>query len=621
MPSLGDWAEPLTVGGSAEMLPKLRKCPGWAPWGEGHTGPGWAPAPDLQPHSAQERSARFSQESPAGVSLRIFWAMEESAGKAGLSGKSWMKSRPSSRLRVSSGSRGTEPGWGWRVGGEGQAGRPSPPPQPRSPRAALPRPRWTHSRAQPPQDAQQPPSRPCRLPGAPAEESTGRLWLAALTGRGVGGVGGSPLSPGGAGPCGSPSPLTQEGDAGMSRQLLAASLGEDVGALLGHRHGVHLHPLCSQGAGGVGGSWPPMPAIAQDSPSSGGRQSRSCSPRAQSPAAPPSCRRSAPASRPPRTPPGDRERGRGSRWVPRKQPRWVRRTGQSVCPGAKAPMWDQYLGRGDHEGPQGAVGAQGVHHGHVLIRGPRGRVHKQVVQLPPGHIGHKLLYQRCGDPGRLRVGGSRRAGRVSLGPRSPQGRVTFGPRPTCIRRAVCATVRQEQGETLPQHPQDFCSGPSFDGWSGDPPRADVCAPERWPVGNARQAWPGSSPHPGPAPTPGSPALALGGSRTLSAEAEAPEPAQVPHRAPSCPGRTRQLKASWLRLTLSLPRPTVCVLAGLTGQGWGERLGSEDRQQSFPQRPRWWGGWGASNLAWHYRSSWGLSTPQPRPAAPAGSPQT
>lgn len=163
-----------------------------------------------------------------------------------------MKSRPSSRLRVSSGSRGTEPGWGWRVGGEGQAGRPSPPPQPRSPRAALPRPRWTHSRAQPPQDAQQPPSRPCRLPGAPAEESTGRLWLAALTGRGVGGVGGSPLSLGGAGPCGSPSPLTQEGDAGMSRQLLAASLGEDVGALLGHRHGVHLHPLLAGGGRGWG---------------------------------------------------------------------------------------------------------------------------------------------------------------------------------------------------------------------------------------------------------------------------------------------------------------------------------------------------------------------------------
>lgn len=73
-------------------------------------GPGQVPTPDLQPHSAQERSACLGQESPMGVSLRIFWAMEESAGNAGLSGKSWMKSRPSSRLRVSSGSRGTEPG-------------------------------------------------------------------------------------------------------------------------------------------------------------------------------------------------------------------------------------------------------------------------------------------------------------------------------------------------------------------------------------------------------------------------------------------------------------------------------------------------------------------------------
>lgn len=65
--------------------------------------------------------------------------------------------------------------------------------------------------------------------------------------------------------------------------------------------------------------------------------------------------------------------------------------------------WDdalQYLGRGDHESPQGVVGAQGIHCGHVLVRGPWGRVHNQVVQLPPGHVRHKLLYQRCKDPGR-----------------------------------------------------------------------------------------------------------------------------------------------------------------------------------------------------------------------------
>lgn len=58
-----------------------------------------------------------------------------------------------------------------------------------------------------------------------------------------------------------------------------------------------------------------------------------------------------------------------------------------------------YLWRGDHEGPQGAIGAQRLHSSHVLIRGPRGRVHNQVIQLSPGHVRHELLYQRCRDPG------------------------------------------------------------------------------------------------------------------------------------------------------------------------------------------------------------------------------
>lgn len=49
------------------------------------------------------------QESRVDVPSRIFWAMEVSAENAGLFGNSWMKSRPSSRLLVSSGSRGTEP--------------------------------------------------------------------------------------------------------------------------------------------------------------------------------------------------------------------------------------------------------------------------------------------------------------------------------------------------------------------------------------------------------------------------------------------------------------------------------------------------------------------------------
>lgn len=73
-------------------------------------------------------------------------------------------------------------------------------------------------------------------------------------GWGVSRVGGSPPLPGeGAGPCGSPSPLTQEGDAGMSRQLLAASPGEDVGALLGHRDTGSTSILSAHSGPGLGG--------------------------------------------------------------------------------------------------------------------------------------------------------------------------------------------------------------------------------------------------------------------------------------------------------------------------------------------------------------------------------
>ena len=59
----------------------------------------------------------FDQGTRAGASVRTFWAIDRSAGKAGLSGNSRMKSRPSSRLLVSSGSRGTEP-----VKGDGRGG-------------------------------------------------------------------------------------------------------------------------------------------------------------------------------------------------------------------------------------------------------------------------------------------------------------------------------------------------------------------------------------------------------------------------------------------------------------------------------------------------------------------
>lgn len=287
------------------------------------------------------------------------------------------------------------------------------------------------------------PSRPHCLLGAPAEGNTGRLQLAALAGGGRRGGRKRPLaSPQGAGPWGSPGPLTQEGDAGMSRQLLAASLGEDVGALLGHRDTGSTCFLSAGVWGGRGGGH------ARDRPGLTEQWGQtkplmfSTSPITRSPTflQKVSSRLTSPTDTAWR--PG---KGQGGRWVPRKQPRWERRAGR---------LREQYLGRGDHKGPQGTVGAQGIHHGHVLVRGPWGRVHNQVVQLPPGHIGHKLLYQRCGDPGRLRVGGSGQAGRVSPGPHpllAPErgdlwvlGPLAFGE--------LCVPLRA-RGETLPQPPR------------------------------------------------------------------------------------------------------------------------------------------------------------------------
>lgn len=460
------------------------------------------------------------------------------------------------------------------MGSEGQAGRPCPPPQPRSPRAALPRPGRTGSQAEPPQDAQQaplPPGCSCRRKHrAPAARSS----------CGAGGRRGGrkpPLaSPQGAGPWGSPSPLTQEGDAGVSCQLLAASLGEDVGALLGHRD---TGSTCFFSARG-GRGWLPTPATSQDSPSSGGRQSRSCSPQARSPAAPPSCRRSAPASRPPRTPPGGQERGGGGRWVPRKQPRWARRAGR--LPRGEGALREQYLGCGDHEGPQGTVGAQGVHHGHVLIRGPWGRVHNQVVQLPPGHVGHKLLYQRCGDPGRLGVGGSEQVGRVSPGPHSllapgrgdlwVLGPLAFGE--LCV--PLCA-----RGETLPQPPRTLARALASMAGVGTLRGGCLC-PREAACGECQAGMAWEQPLPRTCSHTWQPRAGL-----------RREPNPVCWGRGIRPlGRTRQLKASWLWLTLSLPRPTVCVLAGLMGRGVGERLRSEEVGTSLSPGARGGGAGGA-----------------------------
>lgn len=186
----------------------------------------------------------------------------------------------------------------------------------------------------------------------------------------------------------------------------------------------------------------------------------------------------------------------------------------------------------------------------------------------------------------------------------------MGPQP--IRRAVCATVCQEQGETLPQHaprtpPRALASGTCLC------PRETACGERGHGLGAPPSL--GLLPHLAALRWP----LEGAEPRVLGQRHQSPS-GHPTERLPAW-GRTRQLKGSRLRLMLSLPRQTVCVLAGSTGQGWGECLGSEDPHQSFPQHPRWRGGWGAGSPVWHYHSSWGLSTPQPRLAAPAGSPQT
>lgn len=116
----------------------------------------------------------------------------------------------------------------------------------------------------------------------------------------------------------------------------------------------------------------------------------------------------------------------------------------------------QYLGRGDQEGAQGAAGAQGVHRGHVLIRGPRGRVHNQVVQLSPGHIRHKLLYQRCKDPGRSEGRGLRRRLLKPTASTRPPGHSVSAEPVTPRARGLHAAPHPEWGEHSaagrPSHP-------------------------------------------------------------------------------------------------------------------------------------------------------------------------
>lgn len=248
-----------------------------------------------------------------------------------------MKSRPSSRLLVSSGSRGTEPVKGdgregaVRVAGRApQRGSQS---QPKGQRG----PRRTHPGRGLRRDWPAPP----RLPGR-------RRWCTPTT------------------------------DTCCSLRRLPHAEGQVPG--------------CPSRPDPLKGCCPPPSP--RDSPRSVGRRNRSCSPPPRAPAAPFSYRRSAPASRPPRTPPETEE----ERTVASGSLCLALGVGSQTS--RRPEELTGYLGCGDHEGPQGTVGTQGVHGGHVLIRRPRWRVYNQVVQLPPGHVRHELLYQRCSDPGR-----------------------------------------------------------------------------------------------------------------------------------------------------------------------------------------------------------------------------
>lgn len=251
---------------------------------------------------AQQRGC-LGQRSPTGVSSRILCAMEESTGKAGLSGKPRAKSRPSSRLLASSGSRGTEP-----AGGRGRerghqrshSSRAEAPGRTATPSLSCSGPRSSAGRARGPDSflhGLRPPQAPGPQAPAPAR---GRplsslltvtieagCWRGATRPKehrrhtlflplGVQGAWGRPTTQSrGSGGSGS---LTQEGHSGVSGQLLSASPGEDVGALLGHRGAGPPRgpsPLSRRGAGR------PPPGAAHDSRRSVGRRSRSCSPRAR----------------------------------------------------------------------------------------------------------------------------------------------------------------------------------------------------------------------------------------------------------------------------------------------------------------------------------------------------
>lgn len=101
--------------------------PGPAPAGPGNRAHSVSPRGWSRAFGGSGRQLRggLSQGRHVGVASRILRAMEVSAAKVGLPGNSRMKSWPSSRLLVSSGSRGTDP-----AGHSGGGGAVSAPPAP-----------------------------------------------------------------------------------------------------------------------------------------------------------------------------------------------------------------------------------------------------------------------------------------------------------------------------------------------------------------------------------------------------------------------------------------------------------------------------------------------------------
>lgn len=243
--------------------------------------------------------------------------------------------------------------------------------------------------------------------------------------------------------------------------------------------------------------------------------------------------------------------------------------------------------------------------------GPRG-VHNQAVQLPPGHIRHELfLSAPVGTQGGAGLGGGR-CGQGLTGPTPaplPGQGLTLGPA-AHSESCVCHCA-PGAGSILPSTPPGLLLGlPSF---------GHMSVPQRDGLWGTR-AWPGSTPVLGLLPHLAAPCWPLEGANTVC-WAKAPEPVRAPHRAPFLPGEDQAAEGFTAEAHAPHSQANCLRTCRLNGSGLGSVLEVKTPHQSFSQHRGGGAGGGAGSLAWHYHSSWGLSTPQPRPAAPAGSPQT